>query len=212
MRRLATPSILLSLLAAAPAVQAQPDTRWELGPRAVVLNAGGEPANDLMGFGAALRWHLNDQWRLGFAVDSITGDFERPYEFVGLSSPEEIDSTVDALVFSAWIERETGGPERRLRWYWNLGLGFASPDVEDVAGPLAGGGTFDISTDAGTEVLVGAGAGLRLRFGAGWNGEIGVRLDQHFADWEISDRVSGRTGAIDDYTTAGLILGLNYRF
>lgn len=212
MRPIAHFSILLTLLAAAPAAQAQSDRRWELGPRVVVVNAGGEPANDMMGFGASLRYSLSDSWRLGFAVDSISGDYERPYEFLGLPSPEEIDSTIDATVLRAWIEREIGAPERRLRWYWNLGLGFASPDTEDITGPVLGGGTFDISTDAGTEILAGGGAGFRVRFGRGWNTEIGVRMDRHLTEWEITDRVSGRTGVIDDYTTAELIIGLNYRF
>ncbi len=214
MRRIALFSILLTLLAAAAAApaRAQSDTRWELGPRLVVLNAGGEPSNDQSGFGAALRYSLSDSWRLGFALDSITGDFERPYRLLGFDSPEDLDSTLDALVWSAWIEKETGAPGQRLRWYWNAGLGYMSPDLEDVAGPRSSGGRFDIATDGGTEVLVGVGGGFRLRLGRSWNTEIGIRVDRHFADWQITERVSGQTGALDDYTTAGLIIGFNYRF
>lgn len=48
--------------------------------------------------------------------------------------------------------------------------------------------------------------------GRRWNLEYGVQADQHFADWKITDRVSGRTGSIDDYTTYGLHLGLTFRF
>jgi opacity protein-like surface antigen len=212
MRRIALCSILLTLTAAAPAAHAQSDPRWELGPRLVVLNAGGEPSNDQMGFGAALRYSLSDSWRLGFALDSITGDFERPYRLLGFDSPEDIDSTLDALVFSAWLERETGAPGQRLRWYWTAGLGYQSPDLEDVTGARSGGGSFDITTDGGTEILVGVGGGFRLRLGRSWNTEIGIRVDQHFADWKITERVSGQTGSLDDYTTAGLIIGFNYRF
>lgn len=211
MRQILIPSVfLLWMLPAAHAQSGEP--RWELGPRLLVANAGGEPANDLMGYGFFGRYRLNDRWLLGFAVDSITGDYERPYEFIGVASPEEVDSTIESVVFSGWIEREYGGPDRRLRWYWTAGLGFTSPDTDDITGPTVGGGTFDITTDAGSEILVSAGGGFRHRFGARWSYEVGVRANRHFADWEITDRVSGRTGTIDDYTTLTLQGGLTYRF
>lgn len=210
MRRTVLLSLLPFLLAAA--AHAQSSGRWELGPRLLVLNAGGEPANDLMGAGVFGRYRLNDRWLVGFAVDSITGDYERPYEFVGISSPEEIDSTIDALVFSGWIEREYGRPDGRLRWFWTAGLGFTSPDTEDITGPRTGGGRFAITTDAGSEVLASVGFGLRCGLGRRWHLEGSLRADQHFADWKITDRVSGRTGSIDDYTTYGVLLGLAYRF
>lgn len=213
MRRIALPSILMLLLSTASAARAQSAAqRWELGPRLLVLNAGGEPANDLMGAGAYGRYRLNERWLVGFAVDSITGDYERPYEIAGLSSPEEIDSTIEALVTSGWIEREYGNPDGKLRWFWTAGLGFSSPDTDDITGPVSGGGTFDITTDAGSEVLVSVGGGLRRGLGRRWSFEAGVQADRHFADWKITDRVSGRTGTIDDYTTVGLHLGLAYRF
>lgn len=200
-------SLLPFLLAATARAQS-----WELGPRLLVLNAGGEPANDLMGAGVFGRYRVNDRWLVGFAVDSITGDYERPYEFVGISSPEEIDATIDAVVFSGWIEREYGRPDGRLGWFWTAGLGFTSPGTDDVTGPRTGGGTFDVTTDAGSEILASIGFGLRHRLGQRWGLSYSVRADQHFADWEITDRVSGQTGAIDDYTTYGLLLGLTYRF
>lgn len=210
MRRIAILSIL-PLLLSAMAARAQSE-RWELGPRLLVLNAGGEPANDLMGAGVFGRYRLNDRWLVGFAVDSITGDYERPYEFVGISSPEEVDSTIDAVIFSGWIEREYGRPDGRLRWFWTAGLGFTSPDTEDITGPRTGGGTFAITTDAGSEILASVGVGLRHGLGRRLGLEYGVQAAQHFADWEITDRISGRTGAIDDYTTYGLLFGVTYRF
>jgi hypothetical protein len=214
MRPIALFSVLAVLfLAPVPAARAQSGgQRWELGPRIVVLNAGGEPANDLMGAGVYGRYRLSDRWLVGFAVDSITGDYERPYEFLGLASPEEIDSTIETLVFSSWIEREYGNPGGKLRWFWTAGLGFSSPDTDDITGPVMGGGRFDITTDAGSEVLVSAGAGLRRDLGRRRNVEVGVQADQHFADWKITDRVSRRTGTIDDYTTYGVHFGLAFRF
>ena len=178
----------------------------------MILNAGGEPANDLTGTGAYARYRFSDRWLFGFAVDSITGDYERPYEFVGLTSPEEIDGTIDTLFWSGWLEREYGNPDRRLRWFWSAGLGFSSPEADDVTGPSTGGGTFDVATDAGSETLVFVGGGLRRRLGSRWSLEASVRANQHFADWKITDRVSGRSGSIDDYTTIGAQIGLGFRF
>jgi hypothetical protein len=212
MRRIAILSVLPFLLAAAAAGAQAGDSRWELGARYLVLNAGGEPTNDIAGGGIFARYRLNDRWLLGFAADSLSGDYERPYEFVGLSSPEEIDSTVDAQVFSGWVEREHGRPDGRLRWFWSFGLGFSSPDTEDITGPTTGGGSFDITTDAGSETMVLLGAGLRRRIGSAWRLEVAARAEQHFADWQITDRVSGRTGGIDDYTNYGVQLGFTYGF
>ncbi len=214
MRRIVIPKVFLFLLATTvAAARAQPtDPSWELGPRLLVLNAGGEPTNDMMGGGVYGRYRFNERWLVGFAVDSVSGDFERPFELVGLSSPEEIDSTVEALVFSGWIEREHGRPGGRLRWFWTLGLGFSSPEADDITGPTSGGGRFDITTDPGSETQISVSGGLRRYLGQRWGLEVGVRADQHFADWKITDRVSGRTGAIDDYTTVGVQFGLTYRF
>lgn len=214
MRRIAIPSILLFLLlATVPAARAQSDAqRWELGPRFRLLTAGGKPANDMFGPGVYGRYRLNERWLVGFAVDSITGDFERPYEIAGLSSPEEIDSTIEALVLSGWIEREYGRPEGKLRWFWSAGLGVSSPDTDDITGPVSGGGTFAITTDAGSEILVSVGGGLRRGLGRRWSFEAGVQVDQHFTEWTVTDRISGRTGTLDDYTTRGVLGGLTYRF
>ncbi|HYO12216.1 MAG TPA: hypothetical protein VE685_03360 [Thermoanaerobaculia bacterium] len=214
MRRIAISSILLFLLlATVSAARAQSAAqRWELGPRFRLLTAGGRPANDMFGPGAYGRYRLNERWLVGFAVDSITGDYERPYEIAGLSSPEEIDSTVDALVLSGWVEREYGRTNGKLRWFWSAGFGFSSPDTDDITGPVSGGGTFDITTDAGSEILVSVGGGLRRGLGRRWSFEVGVQVDQHFTEWTVTDRVSGRTGTLDNYTTRGLLGGLTYRF
>lgn len=214
MRRIGIPSILMLLLApAAESAWAETDERrWELGPRIMLLNAGGEPTNDMLGVGVYGWYRLHRSWLLGFEVDSTTGDFERPYEIVGLTSPEEIDSTMDSLVFSGWVAREYGKPDKKLRWFWAAGLGFASTDVDDVTGPTTGGGTFDITTDPGSEILISAGGGLRRTLGRRLRLEVGIRLGQHFTDWKVEDRVSGQTGAIHDYTTTGLNVGLAYAF
>ena len=47
-------------------------------------------------------------------------------------------------------------------------MGVNSVDVEDQAAPLAGGGTFDVAIDAGTELVASASLGLRVRLGEGF--------------------------------------------
>ena len=83
-----------------------------------------------------------------------------------------------------------GGDDRRLQWFWTAGAGVNSVDVEDQSGPLAGGGTFDIAIDAGTEWVASASVGLRVRLGERFLFEPAMRLDQRFADWDVTDRVS----------------------
>ena len=188
------------------------DSPYEIGLRFVVLNARGEPTNDMLGGGLYGRYRLNDRWLIGAAVDSVSGDFERPYLLVGLASPMEIDATDDSLLISVWAEREYGNPARKSRWFWGAGLGFTSPDVNDVTGPVTGGGTFDLTTDAGSETIVMLNGGFRTRIGRRFSFEVSVRADQHFADWKITDRMSGMTGTIDDYTVVGLNVGGAIRF
>ncbi len=205
--------VTVILVAWAPAAAGQGDAlEFEIGPRSMLVTAGGEPANDMMAVGVYGRYRLQRQWWIGFAVDSLGGDFERPYALVGLTAPEEIDSSVDAVVLSAWIERTYGGQDGKLGWFWSAGLGFASPDVDDVSGSTSAGGTFDITTDAGSETLLSLAGGLRRTLGGRWHLEAGLRVDHHFADWRIADRVSGATGSVDDYTARGVHVGVTYRF
>lgn len=195
----------------APSARAE-DQRFEIGARATLVTAGGEPTNDQMGAGVYGKYRLNEKWLVGGAIDFMSGDFERPYEILGKISPEEIDSTVDSTIFSGWIEREYGKQDRKLKWFWSAGLGFTSPDADDVTGPLAGGGTFDITTDPGSEILVSGAGGLRRGFSRRFGFEFGVRVDQHFADWDLTDRSDGTTGSIDDYTAWGGYFGLRIAF
>ena len=186
------------------------DPRFEVGLRYAIVTAGGEPTNDMMAAGVYGLYRLRPRWLIGIGLDSWTGDFERPYELVGLSSTEEVDSTLDSLTVTGWVTREYGSSPR-LRWFWSAGLGFGSPDVDDVTGPLEGGGSFDIATDAGSEILVCASGGLRWNLGR-FRLEAAVRADHHVADWTIVDRTSGLTGTVDDYTAVGAHVGLALRF
>ena len=209
-----TTTIALIAAAALAAAGATPvlaqDERWEVGLRGIVVTAGGEPANDIMGPGLWGSMRLGDgPWSAELSVDLFEHDFERPWQVLGLQQDEAldtIDTTVESMVVTGWLRRDLG------RWFWAAGLGLASPDADDVSGPLQGGGTFDIATDAGSEIVVSAAAGLRLRLGGRFTLRGALRADHHLADWEVTDRVSGRTATVDDYTGYGIDLGLGMRF
>ena len=182
------------------------EERFEIGPRLLLVTAGGVPTNDMAGYGIQGSLPLRPAWRLGFALDSLSGDFEVPNEVVQIATPEVFDSTVEMVVVSAWVERGYG------RWFWTAGLGFASPDVDDLAGPTLEGGAFDLTTDAGTETILGVTGGGRWSWGARLRAEVALRVDRHLADWTVHDRVSGRTGSVDDYTAYGVHAALGWRF
>ena len=60
--------------------------------------------------------------------------------------------------------------------------------------------------------MIGVSGGLRWRQGQRYGLELSLRADQHFADWTVTDRVSGQTGTVDDYTAKGVALGAAWRF
>jgi len=208
---LLVPVVILAIAASAPAQSG----RFDLGLRGSVVTAGGEPANDIISAGAVARYRFGEAWLVGFSVEKAEHDFETPWRTLGLQQDPGvpvIDTTTESTILTAWLEREFGRRDRRLHWFLAAGLGFASPDVADVQGPLAGGGSFDITTDPGSEVIASAAGGLRALFGRHVFAELGARADYHFADWKVRDRVSGRTGTLDDYVGVGGYLGLGYRF
>lgn len=202
----------LALFLSASAAQAQ---RFDLGLRGDLMLADGEPSNDIPGYGAFGHYRFNDRWSIGFAVDVSEHDFEQPARILGLvqdTSVEPLDSVAETVEFRLWLQRTYQGSGSRFGWFWGVGLGAVSLDVTDVSGPLAGSGTFDIETDAGTEILVSLSAGFQWDFVRPLFLEFAGRVEQHFADWQVTDRVSGATATIDDYLTYGGHLGLGFRF
>lgn len=191
-----------------------PAAAQDFGVRGIITAADGEPANDIPGYGAFGHWRMSDRWSLGLAVDRTEYDFERPAGIVGLRQDpnvEDIDAIAEATILSAWIERTWPRPGR-LEWFWGAGLGFASLDVPDATGPLEDGGTFDIATEVDSEVIVSLLGGLHLKLGERWIIELALRADQHLADWQVADRVSGNRGTVDDYRALGGHFGLLFRF
>lgn len=204
----------MSLAGAAPA-QSPGESDRNFGLRLDIVGGSGKPANDILGAGLFGHYRLNDRWWLGLALDHSPGfDVERPYEFLGLrgaGDEEEVDADGTMTSLLAWIERVYERPGR-MEWFWGVGGGAATVDVDDITGPLAGGGSYAIANDVGTELIATASGGLRLKFGARWAFELALRLDQHFTDWTVTDRVSGRSAQLDDYLVKGGHLGLLYRF
>jgi hypothetical protein len=206
----------LGLGAAAEPLAAQEPSRWEAGARLNFVGGSGKPSNDILGFGLFGRYRLGSHWSVGLGLDLADEfDVERTPDLLGLARDPEapvIDSTGSSEALNAWVERRYGDDGRRLQWFWTVGAGINSVDVEDQTGPLAGGGVFDVTIDAGTELLVSASAGARVRLGRRFLFEPALRFDQHFADWELRDRVSGATSTIDDYLVRGVHLAFVYRF
>lgn len=198
----------LAALALANPASAQ-DRRFDLGLRGIITGADGEPANDIPGYGAFGHYRLNDRWSLGVAVDRTEYDFEQPARVLGLQQDPDlpvIDAKAEATVVSAWLQRNFG------LWFLGAGLGFASVDVPDATGPLNGPGTFDVQTEVDTEILASLIAGFQWRLGERWLLEFALRGDQHFAEWIVTDRISGRTARIDDYRAFGGHVGAGFRF
>lgn len=195
---------------AAPAL-----AQFDFGVRTILTLADGVPANDIPGFGVFGHYRFGDRWSLGFAVDQTEYDFEQPARLLGLPLDPDlgpIDALAEATIVSAWLQRNYERAGSRTVWFWGAGLGLASLDVPDTRGPLVGTGTFDIRTEADSEVIASLLAGVQWRFGRRTFLEFALRADQHFADWQLTDRVSGATAAIDDYFAYGGNLGIGFRF
>ena len=207
---------LAILMVLSATLSAADDQRGEAGLRGLIVTAGGEPANDMIGAGVYGEYFLRGgKWFVGGAIDQYEYDLERPWKFVGLQQDPAvavIDGSTDATVLSGWVGRECRRNQSRLGWFWTAGVGFTSPDATDVTGPVEGGGTFDITTDPGTEIILSATGGLRQRIGKRWSFQFALRADHHIADWKLMDRMTGNTGTIDDYTGTGGHFAFGFRF
>ena len=189
--------------------------RIDLGLRLGTTMASGIPANDIPGYEIFGLYRLSDEWTLGFGLGRTEFDYEEPARLIGIPldpAAEPIDAKVEATIVSAWIERSFSEPQSRTEWYAGAGLGAASLDVPDVTGPTLSGGTFDISTEAETEIILSLMGGVRRKLGERWFAEFTLRADQHFADWQSTDAVTGGTRDIDEYFAWGGTLGFGYRF
>ena len=205
----------MSTAISAPSPTEAQERRMDIGARLQISAADGEPANDIPGAGVIVHYAINGEWTLGAAVDRSEYDFEEPAKVIGIAQDptiEPVDALAEATTLSFWAERALSDPARPTTFFVGAGLGAALVDVPDATGARADGGSFDIHTEVDTEILAAVLIGLRRRFGDRWYGEIVVRAEQHFADWQITDRISGAQGTIDDYLTWGAHLAVGWRW
>ena len=191
------------------------ESKYEIGLRANVLLGDGVPANDILGYGVIGRYALRDGWFLGAALDTYDYDFERTANVVGIVQDPDvktIDATASNTVLSGFLGRRYGDSRQGFDWFWTAGLGIAFPDVNDVSGPTALGGNFDLTTDAGTEYHLMGTLGTSYHLTPNWSATFAARLEHHFMDVLVTDRVTGATGKVDSQSPVGAYLSINYQF
>lgn len=191
------------------------EAEYEVGLRANVLLGDGIPANDILGFGVIGRYQLRDGWIAGAAFDTYDYDFERPSLVLGIAQDpavKDIDASASNTVLSGFFGRHYGDSSRGFDWFWTAGLGIGFPDVDDISGPTDMGGTFDLTFDAKTEIHLMGTLGTSYHFTPAWSATFAARLEHHFMDIQITDRVSGSTRKVDSQSPVGAYLSINYSF
>lgn len=209
-------NVAVILLALSPSTDAfAQESKIDIGLRANVLLGDGVPANDILGAGVIGRYRLNNGWFVGAGIDGYKYDFERPASILGIAQDpnvDVIDAKADSTVLFGSFGRLYNETDRGFDWFWSLGLGFASPSVDDVSGPTDTGGTFDLTFDVGNEIHLMGTLGTSYNFSSKWSTSFSARVEHHLMDVTITDRVTGETGTIDSQTVTGAYLSLNYRF
>lgn len=207
---------IVYLLLVSNVLMANEHSKWELGANFNIVGSDGTPTNDMLGFGFVGHYQLSNDWYTGFVLDySPDFDFEHTAAVVGVvqdPAVKVIDAIGTSTAITAFIERRYPSESGKFQWFWNVGGGFANVDMGNATGPVQGGGTFNITTSAGTETLITGSVGIQQRINENWSARYAFSLDQHFADWTVTDLVSGNTAKVGDYTIYGLRLGMNYAF
>lgn len=200
-------------LLATSAAQAETDGQYEVSGHLNIVGASGKPSNDILGLGVIVHRKLSDEWYLGVSLENATDfDVERPNEELNIDSVSETDALATMNMVTVVAERRFPLDSQNWTGFWNLGGGIADINIDNADGEVAGGGRFDIEIEADTEYVLLGGVGALQQLSEHWSARYEFALEQHFADWKITDRVSGRTGSFDDYLVYGLRLGLSYRF
>jgi hypothetical protein len=210
-RSIGTLLALISLVSTAHCEEPQ----YEISLRGNVLLGDGVPANDMLGFGAIGRRHLSDGWFAGMSLDTYDYDFERPSLIVGIPQDpavKTIDASASNTVVGGFLGRQYGNRDRGFDWFWTAGLGIGFPDVSDISGPTDTGGTFDLTFDASTEIHLLTTLGTSYHFTPAWAVSLALRLEHHFMDITVTDRVTGATGNVDSQSPHGAYLSVDYSF
>lgn len=206
--------LLLALVLASIPASADENDKFELGVHLGTMLGDGVPANDMPGFGIYGLYRLNERWSVGLGVDRTEFDYEEPARLLGLPlDPDDppVDPKAEMTIFSALVERSFESSRAGREWFLGAAIGVADTDVPDVTGPTATG-TFDINSEVDREVIMSLRGGVRQQFGERWFATFTLRAEEHFAAWELEDRISGATARHDDYFAYGGFIGIGYRF
>ena len=191
---------------------AKAEDKLQIGARTGIFLASGEPANDMIFYGVYGRYLLKPNWFLGVGADFLDFDFETPNKILKIKSTVVNDASASNTIISAWIERRYGQESDAWKPFVLAGLGLGLTDVDDVKGNVVGGGTYDIVTDGGTEIIPFVGVGYRYAFSKRFEADFAARAQYHIGGWDIKDRTSGLKGSVDDYFAYGGYVGLLFRF
>ena len=207
--------VVVASFSCTPAVGQDDESKFEIGLRANVLLGDGVPANDILGYGLIGRFPLSKGGGIGATLETYEYDFEHPTKIVGLTQDpnvDVIDALADSTVLGAAIGRLYNKTDSGFDWFWSLGIGFASPNVDDISGPTDTGGTFDITFDVGNEIHLMGSLGTSYNFSESWSTSFSARIEHHFMDILVTDAVTGSIAQIDSQSPMGAYLSLNYRF
>ena len=181
----------------------------DIGVQTGIELGNGEPANDMIGIGFYAHYKFGNKVIIGFAIDSMSYDFEHPVNSVNIRqtlTDKKVDADTTVTNYLAWFE------QRGDAWFWRAGGGIGQVDVDDLKGNVEAGGNFNITTDAGTEYLFLGGVGHRYYFNRKWSLNSYLGVVHHIADWKIKDTTSGKMGSVSDYTDYNFQIGVDYSF
>jgi hypothetical protein len=129
---------------------------YEFTPRLNIVAGDGEPSNDIPGIGLAIHRKITNEWYLGINIDhSPIFDFEDTAGLVdGLDEDGIVDADSSHTMITVVGERRYAMDSAGWTGFWNLGGGINEVDVDDIDGPLKGGGTYDIATRLPPSIIV----------------------------------------------------------
>ena len=208
-------TVMLSAMFISPMTIAS-EQNMSFGIYANIVGGGGNPSNDVLGLGFIGSYQLKSTWFIDVEYINSEADFERPWKVLGLVQDEITSETVDAVYTSDKImihaRQNIKSNSAAFDWYWSVGIGFNSLNFDDTAGPLEGGGIFNIITSSSTETIMGIKGGIKTHLSDNWDLNFSLRYDYHLADWDVIDTVTNTSGKIDNYSLYGALIGVERRF